>query len=95
MHGGCNKKLRWKNRLYLNSNSPEKYLQLMRSVNPLVIPRNHKVEEALDAANKDDFQPLKKLIEILSKPYLQNKILMNINYLLLIRKNIKLIVELD
>ena len=66
-------KERWKNRLYFNSNSPEKYLQLMRSVNPLVIPRNHKVEEALDAANKDDFQPLKKLIEKLSKPYLQNK----------------------
>ena len=45
----------------------------MRSFNPLVIPRNHKVEEALYAANQDDFQPLKKLIEILSKPYLQNK----------------------
>ena len=45
----------------------------MNSVNPLVIPRNHKVEEALDAANKDDFQPLKKLIEILSQPYFQNK----------------------
>ena len=66
-------KKRWKDRLYFNSNSPEKYLQLMRSVNPLVIPRNHKVEEALDAANKDDFQPLKKLIEILSQPYFQNK----------------------
>ena len=45
----------------------------MRSFNPLVIPRNHKVEEALYAANQDDFQPLKKLIEILSEPYLQNK----------------------
>jgi len=64
---------RWKNRLNLNNNSPEKYLQLMRSVNPLVIPRNHKVEEVLDSANQNDFQPLTKLIEILSKPYLQNK----------------------
>ena len=64
---------RWKNRLKLNNNSPEKYLQLMRSVNPLVIPRNHKVEEVLDLANQNDFQPLTKLIEILSKPYLQNQ----------------------
>ena len=64
---------RWKNRLKLNNNSPEKYLQLMRGVNPLVIPRNHKVEEVLDSANQNDFQPLTKLIEILSKPYLQNQ----------------------
>ena len=66
-------KERWKDRLNFNSSSPKKYLQIMRSFNPLVIPRNHKVEEALDAANKDDFQPLKKLIEILSQPYFQNK----------------------
>ena len=64
---------RWKNRLKLNNNSPKKYLQLMRGVNPLVIPRNHKVEEVLDSANQNDFQPLTKLIEILSKPYLQNQ----------------------
>ena len=64
---------RWKNRLKLNNYSPEKYLQLMRSVNPLVIPRNHKVEEVLDSANQNNFQPLTKLIEILSKPYLQNQ----------------------
>ena len=66
-------KERWKDRLNFNSSPPKKYLQIMRSFNPLVIPRNHKVEEALDAANKDDFQPLKKLIEILSQPYFQNK----------------------
>ena len=64
---------RWKNRLKLNKNSSEKYLQLMKSVNPLVIPRNHKVEEVLDSANQNNFQPLTKLIEILSKPYLQNQ----------------------
>ena len=57
---------RWKNRLKLNKNSSEKYLQLMKSVNPLVIPRNHKVEEVLESANQNNFQPLTKLIEILS-----------------------------
>ena len=44
---------RWKNRQKLNNNSPEKYLQLMKSVNPQVIPRNHKVEEVIDAANQN------------------------------------------
>ena len=41
----------------------------MRSSNPLVIPRNHKVEEALDAANSGDFKPTKNLLKILEKPY--------------------------
>ena len=41
----------------------------MHSVNPLVIPRNHKVEQALEAANNDDIKPMKKLIKILEKPY--------------------------
>ena len=37
----------------------------MRSVNPLVIPRNHIVEEALDAANKDDLNPMLNLLRVL------------------------------
>ena len=62
-------KKEWKTRLKLNNNNEEKYLKLMRSVNPLLIPRNHKVEEALEAANKSDFIPMKNLIEVLRKPY--------------------------
>ena len=49
-----NWKLRWNERLKTNNNSREKYLKLMKSVNPLVIPRNHKVEEALNAANQNN-----------------------------------------
>ena len=45
----------------------------MRSVNPLVIPRNHKVEEVLNEANKNNLEPLKKLLNILKKPYLEQK----------------------
>ena len=41
----------------------------MRSVNPLVIPRNHKVEEALEAANNGNLDLVKNLIKILEKPY--------------------------
>ena len=41
----------------------------MRSVNPLVIPRNDKVEKALEFAEKGDFILLKKIISVLEKPY--------------------------
>jgi uncharacterized protein YdiU (UPF0061 family) len=44
-------------------------LNLMRSSNPLVIPRNHKVEEALDAANNNNLVPLHNLLKVLKKPY--------------------------
>ncbi len=71
-------KKRWNERLKLNNNSPEKFLSLMRSVNPLIIPRNHKVEEALDAANNSDLSILEKLIKVLQKPY--NKIIENNDY---------------
>ena len=71
-------KERWKERLKINNNTPEKYLSLMKSVNPLVIPRNHKVEEVLESANNNDLSPLKKLIKVLEKPYEKTK--ENINY---------------
>ena len=43
---------------------------LMRRHNPAFIPRNHKVEEALEAANTaGDFSVLERLLEVLSTPY--------------------------
>lgn len=66
-------KQQWQERLKLHNNSTEKSLKLMRSTNPLVIPRNHKVEEALDAANKDDLNPINNLLKILEKPYENQK----------------------
>ena len=71
-------KKRWEERLKLNNNNPEKFLKLMRSVNPLIIPRNHKVEEVLEAANNNDLSPLKKLIKVLETPY--EKLQENIDY---------------
>ena len=60
---------KWKERLAKNNNSTEESLKLMRSVNPIVIPRNHKVEEVLEAANKDDLNPLHDFLKVLEKPY--------------------------
>ena len=66
-------KKRWHDRLTLNNGKPEKCLNLMRSVNPLVVPRNHKVEEVLTAANNNDLILFKKLIKVLEKPYENQK----------------------
>ena len=42
----------------------------MRNNNPLIIPRNLKVEEALNAAEKNNFDSVNKLINILCNPYI-------------------------
>ena len=60
---------RWKERLQTNNNTTEKYIKLMRNVNPLIIPRNHKVEEALKAAHQDDLKPINQLLEVIKNPY--------------------------
>ncbi len=60
---------RWKERLKNIKNSQNNSMDLMRSFNPLVIPRNHKVEEALDEANKNNLEPVNKLLKVLKEPY--------------------------
>jgi uncharacterized protein YdiU (UPF0061 family) len=44
-------------------------LSLMRANNPAVIPRNHKVEQVLDAATNGNLKPLKNLLAALQEPY--------------------------
>ena len=63
---------KWRERLKTYNNSPEKYNKLMRDFNPLVIPRNHKVEEVLYEANNNNLKPLESLLKILSDPYNEN-----------------------
>ena len=72
-----NWKKRWQERLKMNNNTPEKNFKLMRSVNPLVIPRNHKVEEVLNEANKNNMEPFNEFLEVLKDPYSQQKNIMD------------------
>ena len=60
---------RWQKRILVNNNSKDKSLNLMKKSNPVVIPRNHKVEEALKAANENNIELMNKLLSILKKPY--------------------------
>ena len=66
-------KKRWDERLAINNSSNERSIALMRTVNPLVIPRNNKVEETLDLANKNNFKMLFEFLEILKTPYVEQK----------------------
>ena len=66
-------KKRWNERLIINNSSNEKSIALMRTVNPLVIPRNDKVEETLDLANKNNFKMLFEFLEVLKTPYKEKK----------------------
>ena len=66
-------KKRWDKRILLNNGTPEKCFDLMKSVNPLVIPRNHKVEEALLDANNNDLTLFNKLVKVLENPYQNQK----------------------
>jgi len=63
----------WQKRISENNNSKEKSLKLMNNVNPIIIPRNHKVEEALKAANEDDLEVMNRLLSKLENPYDEQK----------------------
>jgi uncharacterized protein YdiU (UPF0061 family) len=59
----------WKARLRRNGRPISDAFDVMKSVNPFVIPRNHRVEEALAAATKGDLTVMEKLLKILSAPF--------------------------
>ena len=61
---------RWQVRLKRQPDSWEASRRLMNTHNPAVIPRNHRVEEALEAAvDHADFRIMEKLLGFLSQPY--------------------------
>ena len=66
-------KKRWKERLKKSDKSSINYLRLMKKFNPIVIPRNNKVEEALRAAEENNIDPFNKLLKILKNPYVNQK----------------------
>jgi len=60
----------WQARLSRQQQSKEVSLQLMRNSNPAIIPRNHRVEEALQAAvQQEDYSVMERLLKALSNPY--------------------------
>jgi len=60
----------WSARLARQPQTLEEARRLMRRHNPVVIPRNHRVEEALEAATSSgDYQPFNRLLAALANPF--------------------------
>ncbi|MBM7868690.1 uncharacterized protein YdiU (UPF0061 family) [Clostridium pascui] len=60
----------WQARLSRQQESKVSVKKLMQMSNPAVIPRNHRVEEALEAAvNHGDYSVMERLLDALSSPY--------------------------
>ena len=59
----------WQARLDRQQDAREKSYELMRNSNPSVIPRNHRVEAALEAASNGNYDVMKKLLNALSNPF--------------------------
>jgi uncharacterized protein YdiU (UPF0061 family) len=60
---------RWQVRLERQAISKDESRALMQSHNPAIIPRNHRVEEVLDAAEKGDLSLMNTFLRVLHDPY--------------------------
>ncbi|MEQ1711727.1 MAG: protein adenylyltransferase SelO [Hyphomicrobium sp.] len=60
----------WRSRLATDPVMPAERRTQMRGVNPLYIPRNHRIEQAIAAAvGQGDFGPFHTLVDVLAKPF--------------------------
>ncbi len=59
-------------RARINHADTGKAVAVMRRSNPVLIPRNHRVEEAIQAGNSGNFEPFHRLNEVLQKPFVNN-----------------------
>jgi uncharacterized protein YdiU (UPF0061 family) len=60
---------RWLERVTADGDDLEAIATGMDRVNPVYVPRNHLVEEALAAGSEGDLSPLRTLLEVLRDPY--------------------------
>jgi protein adenylyltransferase len=60
----------WQVRLSRQPQSKDSSFRLMQANNPAILPRNHRVEEALAAASeRDDYSLMQRLLAALASPY--------------------------
>ena len=60
----------WLPRWHARLGDPQAAADAMDRVNPLYVPRNHLVEEALEAATKEaDFAPFEALLDVVTRPF--------------------------
>ena len=60
----------WRVRLSRKTKALDERVELMLQANPAVIPRNHRIKQAIETAvGQEDYGPFEKLLEVLSSPY--------------------------
>lgn len=59
----------WQGRLARQQENKETSQELMKKNNPALIPRNHRVEEVLEAAEQGDYSVMERLLTVLASPY--------------------------
>ncbi|MCT8160868.1 protein adenylyltransferase SelO [Pseudoruegeria sp. SHC-113] len=59
----------WHARLAQEGASPDSARARMESVNPAYIPRNHRIEQAIEAAVAGDYAPFERLNTVLATPF--------------------------
>ena len=66
--------MHWQERVSQENVPDEDIVSAMNKINPIYIPRNHKVEEALfSAVHKNDMEPFSNLLSVLINPYEENE----------------------
>jgi uncharacterized protein YdiU (UPF0061 family) len=53
----------------LENVAPAARTQAIRRANPAFIPRNHRIEQAIAAGVRGDFEPFETLLRVLARPY--------------------------
>jgi serine/tyrosine/threonine adenylyltransferase len=61
--------VRWRERLSREKQSAEVRQNTMRTVNPMFIPRNHRIETAIADAEQGRFERFHELVDVLARPY--------------------------
>ena len=59
----------WEERLITDPQTVGERVETMRAASPALIPRNHRVQAALGAAEGGDYSRFRRLLEILQRPY--------------------------
>jgi uncharacterized protein YdiU (UPF0061 family) len=60
---------RWRERLSREQQAPRDRRAQMRAVNPIFIPRNHRIEAAIRDAESGRFERFHELVDVLAHPY--------------------------
>ncbi len=56
-----------------NSSKGGSRLEEMQAANPILIPRNHRIEQAIQSANTGDYSPFHRLVDALGSPFSENE----------------------